>query len=73
MDDKNVPSKIISTHCALGSSHSSLFEQQSLVQSSKCILGAIDNGHVTRVFFKNTPNNWPIWADGPNKLWGISR
>ena len=22
-------------------------------------------------FFKNIPNNWPIWADGPNKLWGI--
>ena len=20
----------------------------------------------------HVPNNWPIWADGPNKLWGIS-
>ena len=19
-------------------------------------------------FFKNIPNNWPIWADGPNKF-----
>ena len=28
-----------------------------------CIM---DNGHVMRAFFKNIPNNWPIWADGPN-------
>ena len=31
-----------------------------------------DNGHVMRVIFLNIPNNWPIWADGLNKLWGIS-
>ena len=28
----------------------------------------MDNGHVMRAFFKNIPNNWPIWADGQNKL-----
>ena len=27
-----------------------------------------DNGHVMRAFFKNITNNWPIWADGLNKL-----
>ena len=31
-----------------------------------------DNGHVMRVIFLNIPNNWPIWADGMNWLWGIS-
>ena len=20
-------------------------------------------------FSQNIPNNWPIWADGPNRLW----
>ena len=23
------------------------------------------------LFLKNIPNNWPIWVDGSNKLWGI--
>jgi hypothetical protein len=36
----------------------------------------MENGHVMWTFFKNIPNDWPIWADGPNKLvvgiWGIS-
>ena len=32
----------------------------------------MDNGHMIRAFFKNIPNVWPIWADGSNKLWGIS-
>ena len=27
-----------------------------------------DNGHVMRAFLKNITNNWPIWADGLNKL-----
>ena len=39
------------------------------------MLSDMDNGHVTRTFFKNIANNWPIWADGLNKLgdiWGIS-
>ena len=31
----------------------------------------MDNGHVKMAFFKNIPNNWPIWADEPNKLWDI--
>ena len=31
----------------------------------------MDNGNVMMPFFKNIPNNWPIWADGPNELWGI--
>ena len=31
----------------------------------------MDNGHVKRTLFKNHPNNWLIWADGPNKFWGI--
>ena len=31
----------------------------------------MDNGHVIRALFKNIPNYWPIWADGPNNLWGI--
>ena len=22
-------------------------------------------------FFKNIPNNWPIWTDGTNKLWDM--
>ena len=28
----------------------------------------IDGGHVMKNFFKNIPNNCPIWADVPNKL-----
>ena len=36
-----------------------------------CFNQVMDNGHVMRFFFKNILNNWPIWADGPNKLWGI--
>ena len=24
-----------------------------------------------RSFFENIQNNWPIWPDGSNKLWGI--
>ena len=31
----------------------------------------MDNGHVKRAFFKNIPNNWPIWAGELNKLLGI--
>ena len=31
----------------------------------------MDKGHVMTSFFKNIPNNWPIWAEGPNVLWGI--
>ena len=32
----------------------------------------IDNGHGMKIFFfKNIPNNWLIWVDGPNKLWDI--
>ena len=30
----------------------------------------MDNGNVM-TFFKNIPDNWPIWADVPNELWGI--
>ena len=29
------------------------------------------NGHVMKALFKNIPNYWPVWADGPNNLWGI--
>ena len=32
----------------------------------------MDNEHVLTVFFVKILNNWPFWADGPNKLWGIS-
>ena len=32
----------------------------------------MDNGHGKRASFKNIPNNWRIWGDGPNKLWGVS-
>ena len=32
----------------------------------------MDNGHRKRASFKNIPNNWRIWGDGPNKLWGVS-
>ena len=31
----------------------------------------LDNGPEMRAFFKIIPNDWLIWADGPNKLWGI--
>ena len=31
----------------------------------------MDKGHVMTAFFKNVPNNCPIWADGSNELWGI--
>jgi hypothetical protein len=31
----------------------------------------MDNGHVMRILFKNIPNNWLIWADGPNKNCGV--
>jgi hypothetical protein len=31
---------------------------------------SMDNGHVMRFFFKNIPNKWPIWADGP-KILGV--
>ena len=35
----------------------------------------MNNGHLMRAFFKNIPNNLPIWADGPKRLlaiWGTS-
>ena len=32
---------------------------------------SMDNWHVMRTFFQKYPNSWLIWADGPNKLWGI--
>ena len=32
------------------------------------ILQPMDDGNVKWAFFKNIPNNWLIWADGPNKL-----
>ena len=38
----------------------------------KVTLGdAMDNRHVMRTFFKKIPNNWPILANGSNKLWDI--
>ena len=36
------------------------------------IVSTMENGYVMTIFFKNIPKNWPIWEDGPNKLWGIS-
>ena len=36
-----------------------------------CLPRHMDNGHWMRASFKSIPNNWPIWPDGPNKLWGI--
>ena len=36
-----------------------------------CLPRYMDNGHAMRDSFKNIPNNWPIWADGPGKLLGI--
>jgi hypothetical protein len=36
----------------------------------KTITKDMNNG-VMRAFFKSIPNNWLIWADGSNKLWGI--
>ena len=38
------------------------------------MMGIIYHGQWTcdeSLIFKNNPNNWQIWADGPNKLWGI--
>ena len=32
---------------------------------------SMDNGCMMRDFFENIPNNWLMWADEPNKLWGI--
>ena len=31
---------------------------------------SMDNVYMMR-FFENIPNNWLMWADEPNKLWGI--
>ena len=40
------------------------------LHTEKTIAKDMDN-RVMIAFFKNVPNNWPIWPDGPNKLWGI--
>ena len=45
-----------------------LREQSSLMGSRFLFM---DSGHVIRTVFKNIPNNWPIWTNGLNELWGI--
>ena len=39
-------------------------KHQTTERNRYSLLACMDNGHVMRAFFKNIPNNWPIWADG---------
>ena len=46
--------------------------QNGIRKRHRIIAVFMDNGHLMRAFSKIFQNNWPIWADGPNKqLWGI--
>ena len=47
-------------------------EKEGMAHVSSTISYMVSHGHLMTAFFKNIPNNWPIWTDGPNELWGNS-